>query len=107
MGEKHVGGLAPGGVFGRMPGRVLEALRYAGENPVSDLTTGGFTYNRAEPSRAEPSRAGPGRAGPGRAGSPGRRVAGSPGRRVAHTVRASGHERARIAGPRPPAGLPA
>ncbi len=57
---------------------------------------------------------------PGRrvAGSPGRRVAGSPGRRVAGLpgCRVAGspylrvrfcHERARIAGPLPPAGLPA
>ena len=46
---------------------------------------------------------------PGRrvAGSPGRRVAGSPGRRVAVPVRAFGHERARIAGPLPRAGLTA
>ena len=46
---------------------------------------------------------------PGRrvAGSPGRRVAGSPGRRVAVPVRAVGHERARIAGPLPPANLTA
>ncbi len=46
---------------------------------------------------------------PGRrvAGSPGRRVAGSPGRRVALSVCAFGDDRARIAGPLPPAGLPA
>ncbi len=46
---------------------------------------------------------------PGRrvAGSPGRRVAGSPGRRVALPVFAFGHERARIAGPLPPASLSA
>ena len=46
---------------------------------------------------------------PGRrvAGSPGRRVAGSPGRRVALPACAFGHDRARIAGPLPPAGLPA
>ena len=41
------------------------------------------------------------------AGSPGRRVAGSPGRRVALPVFAFGHERARIAGPLPPASLSA
>ncbi|MXY41981.1 MAG: hypothetical protein F4Y62_19535 [Rhodospirillaceae bacterium] len=44
------------------------------------------------------------------AGSPGRRVAGSPGRRVAGSpcLRARlSHERARTAGPLPPAGLPA
>ena len=49
---------------------------------------------------------------PGRrvAGSPGRRVAGSPGRRVAGSpcLRARlSHERARIAGPLPPASLTA
>ena len=89
-------------------GTVMSAIRWRKGLTSPD----GPTISRVAGSPGRRVAGSPGRrvaGSPGRrvAGSPGRRVAGSPGRRVAVPVRAFGHERARIAGPLPPANLTA